>query len=1025
MFAYEEFKEKFDKPCQRKKFNEAVWQIENDPDLSVRISAEVAKGKPVNVKSEPRSEDVASLSKASTPGGRRKRKLLEPSGESPLSKRSATSSLEGGCSDGGENPLPARGRSQPRRRTKEDKDVLSSSPNKSSPSVTLPPEATPTKGANEGGGTPATRYRTRQAGGNTEEGEAGSYIKQLSMKYAERKEGRSIFSPQRTEGKSPATPLRKIKGREGAKTKTPQGQSSSRRSAMSTSKKKSKRIAEGQTHITAYISSRTRSSTRQRTGSAESASCASPDPVAVKIEFEETEGGGVGEVKGHLDVKGSPDPPLLVARSPSEVQQVASGGVEGACPKGEELQTDNDDDGGTIPPAKPIEGSSRSPEAKGGVSQVDPHPEAWLDMEAEKTTPRGDNEEGVPPGPPADATIVDLLAIAAESTVTPPGLSQPEESAEPGEDLCQAHALPACVDHVTKDQDHVTKDQDHVTADQDRATEDQDHVTEGQDYVTEDQDHVTEGQDHVTEDQDHVTEDQDHVTEDQDRVTEGQDHVIEDQDHVTEQPADETEHHVTKPGVDCLSTSMDHVTDPGDHVTDPGDHVTGPEGHANPPTGHVTESVGVAGHTPAATKPETEKLHLVDPPHVQQQQQQPLPPPLPLPHPPLGSAFPMLTTPSSLLPLDLSGSDAVEAALSATDHAMFELDSDIISLLSEVPDTMMWESPVGGGGAPPSSSSGGRAPSTGGVAAVEGVEGDVGGAFSFPGDVFDVGVKVQQVCVQSVDNTEMEVAQEDEVKGQVEETQTGGIQEEVPHTEAKGEIEGSKVDVVPPVEMTVAQPDDFRQNDSSAEIQAHSIPAAPAETEMGVASGCGLASPATKFDVAASQEREEREKDEDQEGGVADASRDQEKGVADASRDQEGGMEDTSRGGVADSSRDQEGDSSREKLTEVDSVAERTDDISEEMELEDKATPTKAGLEEDQVTPSGPDQDTLAPAEMVSASQPTDTSKESPSLEAASRDEEVEGEGVHQQGGIEEEGPSKITSEQTGINEEDLSSKRR
>ena len=60
----------------------------------------------------------------------------------------------------------------------------------------------------------------------------------------------------------------------------------------------------------------------------------------------------------------------------------------------------------------------------------------------------------------------------------------------------------------------------------------------------------------------------------------------------------------------------------------------------------------------------------------------------------------VLTTPtsSSLVPLhldELPGSAAVDAVLSANDHAMFELDSDFISLLDQVPDTMIWGAPIG------------------------------------------------------------------------------------------------------------------------------------------------------------------------------------------------------------------------------------------------------------------------------------------------------------------------------------------
>ncbi len=70
---------------------------------------------------------------------------------------------------------------------------------------------------------------------------------------------------------------------------------------------------------------------------------------------------------------------------------------------------------------------------------------------------------------------------------------------------------------------------------------------------------------------------------------------------------------------------------------------------------------------------------------------------------------------------EFSGSAAVEAVLSGGDHAMFELDSDIISLLNEVPDTM-WENAMGGGGV------------------LKGVEGTSGGEGRKGGDVFSRGV---------------------------------------------------------------------------------------------------------------------------------------------------------------------------------------------------------------------------------------------------------------------------------------------
>ena len=46
----------------------------------------------------------------------------------------------------------------------------------------------------------------------------------------------------------------------------------------------------------------------------------------------------------------------------------------------------------------------------------------------------------------------------------------------------------------------------------------------------------------------------------------------------------------------------------------------------------------------------------------------------------------------------LPESTSVEAVLSGIDHTMFDFDSDIISLLDEVPDTIAWDTPLDGGG---------------------------------------------------------------------------------------------------------------------------------------------------------------------------------------------------------------------------------------------------------------------------------------------------------------------------------------
>ncbi len=45
LFPYLEYKEKFSKPCSRKGYAEAVWQIEEDPNLVISSKVHTPKGR--------------------------------------------------------------------------------------------------------------------------------------------------------------------------------------------------------------------------------------------------------------------------------------------------------------------------------------------------------------------------------------------------------------------------------------------------------------------------------------------------------------------------------------------------------------------------------------------------------------------------------------------------------------------------------------------------------------------------------------------------------------------------------------------------------------------------------------------------------------------------------------------------------------------------------------------------------------------------------------------------------------------
>jgi len=45
LFPYLENKEKFLKPCSRKGYSEAVWQIEEDPNLTISSEVHTPKGR--------------------------------------------------------------------------------------------------------------------------------------------------------------------------------------------------------------------------------------------------------------------------------------------------------------------------------------------------------------------------------------------------------------------------------------------------------------------------------------------------------------------------------------------------------------------------------------------------------------------------------------------------------------------------------------------------------------------------------------------------------------------------------------------------------------------------------------------------------------------------------------------------------------------------------------------------------------------------------------------------------------------